>query len=506
MLNQEKRDSLIQKRLFPILPVLGTVFAVLAIHLSAAGQTSGARLVFNIRDFGARGNGATLETYRLQNAIDACARAGGGEVLFPSGRYCSGTLFLRSGVTLHLEKNAVLSASRSLTDYPRMSPKLHSRTDNYTERSLIYGENLQGADIEGEGTLDGNGEAFFGPQLERPYLIRLVSCKDVSVNGITLRDAAMWAQHYLACENVSIKNVTVRSHRLLNNDGLDIDGCRNVAISGCDIRSEDDAIVLKSTCDRPCQNVEISGCTLSSDNNALKLGTESSAGFRNISIHDCSIYDTKNSGLALEVVDGGKLNGVEVSNLTMRNVGAPVFVRLGNRARPVCAGASKLDTGSLENVRIHNITASGAGHIGCSITGLPNYPVRNVTLEDIHITFKGGATGTGLHAVAENASKYPEHSMFGALPAYGFYCRHVQNLAFTNINVGFEKADSRPSLVCDDVAGLELTNWQGQARTTNSDPFRFVNVSNARVDSIPFEAAAKPQPGAKRLSLFNKAG
>jgi polygalacturonase len=485
---------------------LGIALAVLAFYFPAAAQPTGTRPVFNVRDFGAQGNGAALETYRLQNAIDACGRAGGGQVLFPAGRYCSGTLFLRSGVTLRFEKDAVLSASRNLADYPRVSPELHSRTDNYTERSLIYGENLRGVGIEGEGALDGNGEAFFGPQLERPYLIRLISCKDVSIHGVTLRDAAMWAQHYLACENVSIKNLTVRSHRHLNNDGLDLDGCRNVVISGCDIRSEDDSIVLKSTCDHPCQNVEVSGCTLSSDNNALKLGTESSTGFQNISIHDCSIYDTKNSGLALEVVDGGKLDGVDVSNLTMRNVGAPIFVRLGNRARPVYAGASKPGMGSLENVRIHNIIATGAGHIGCSITGVPNFPVRNVALEDINITFRGGATGTGLRVVPENASKYPEHSMFGVLPAYGFYCRHVQNLTFTNVNVRFERNDSRPSLVCDDVAGLELTHWQGQTRTPDSRSFRFVNVSNARVDSAPFEENATSQPRAKRLPVFSKAG
>jgi polygalacturonase len=449
-----------------------------------------------------------METRHLQSAIDACARAGGGEVLFPAGCYRSGTLFLGSGVTLHLEKNAVLSASRDLSDYPRVSPKLRSRTDDYTERSLIYGENLQQVGIKGEGTIDGNGEAFFGPQLERPYLIRLISCKEVSVQGITLRDAAMWAQHYLACDDVAIKRVTVRSHRRLNNDGLDLDGCHRVVIADCDIRSEDDAIVLKSTCNRPCQDVEIYGCTLSSDNNALKLGTESIAGFENISIHDCSIYDTRNSGIALEVVDGGKLDGVDVSNLTMRNVGAPIFVRLGNRARPAFAGAPRPGIGSLENVRIHDITATGAGQVGCSITGLPNFPVRNVSLEDISITFRGGAwTSSFRRTVAENAEKYPEHSMFGILPAYGFYCRHVQNLGFTNVNVGFENKDSRPSLVCDDVDGLQLTHWQGQTRKADSDPYRFINVNNARLDGAPFVVPVKDRSTIyKKISTVGKAG
>jgi len=488
---------------------LGTALAVLVPHFANADPTSGAVPTFNVHDFGARGNGAALETHHLQNAIDACACAGGGQVFFPAGHYRSGTLFLKSGVTLHLEKRAVLSASRDLTDYPRVSPKLRSRTDNYTERSLIYGEGLQHIAIEGEGILDGNGEAFFGPQLERPYLIRLVSCRDVSVSGITLRDAAMWSQHYLACDDVSINDVTVRSHRHLNNDGLDLDGCHRVTITHCDIRSEDDAIVLKTTSNRSCRDVQISHCLLSSENNALKLGTESSAGFENISIHDCAIYDTKNSGLALEMVDGGKLDGVDVSNLAMRNVGAPIFVRLGNRGRPVLPGAPKTRVGSLQNVHIRNIVATGASRIGCSITGLPGSPASNISLEDIRITFAGGNAENGLHqTVAERASKYPEHSMFGVLPAYGFYCRHVRGLTFSNVELDFQHADARPSLVCDDVNGLDLNNWNGATRAATVQPVRLLNVTNARFDKMPNRLAEKsPRSSDKKSSLpLDKAG
>jgi hypothetical protein len=481
-----KHELLMRPRFISNFVALGTsLLVVLSAFSAAAKEFADPVLRLNVRDFGARGNGARLETGRIQNAIDACARQGGGLVVFPAGQYCSGTLFLKSGVVLHLEEGALLTASRDLANYPRVSPGFRSYTDNYTERSLIYGEELQDIGIEGEGTIDGNGEAFFGSQLERPYLIRFVSCHGVSVKGITLRDAAMWAQHYLACDEVRIEDITVHNRCRMNNDGLDLDGCHRVRIARCDISSEDDSIVLKSTSNRGCRDVEISQCRLSSDNNALKLGTESSGGFENIRITDCAIYNTKCSGLALEVVDGGLLDGVDVSHLVMRDVASPIFIRLGNRARRQAAGAPKPAIGSLRNVRIRDVVATGADRIGCSITGLPGYPAKNISLEDIRVTFAGGSQRSrNGQLVSEHASKYPEYSMFGSLPAYGFYCRHVEDLRFAKIELDFQKPDARPSLVCDDVAGLQLSHWIGQGLTEKARPFRLLDVNDAQLDNV----------------------
>ncbi len=356
----------------------GAALALSPATVAAAPETS-KDSYFNVRDFEAAGDGTTMDTLPLQKAIDACAHAGGGTVCIPSGQYLTGTLFLKSHVTLRLENGAVLLGSRNLDDYPVRVPKLRSYTDNYTERSLLYGENLESAVIEGHGLIDGRGAAFKGSYKVRPYLIRLVSCRNVSVKNITLKDSPMWVQHYLACEDVLIDGITVNSRCNANNDGLDVDGCERVRIANCSIRSGDDAIVLKSTLDRPCKNVVITNCTLSSDCNAFKLGTESNGGFENIALSNCTLYDTRLAGIALELVDGGVLDGVSIANVTMRNVRGPLFVRLGNRARPFKKGMEQPGLGRLRNVSICGVQATGADRTGCSITGLPEHIRRKTS-------------------------------------------------------------------------------------------------------------------------------
>jgi polygalacturonase len=182
----------------------------------------------------------------------------------------------------------------------------------------------------------------------------------------------MWVQHYLACENVNIDGITVDSRRdFVNNDGIDIDGCKNVRISNSEIISGDDAIVLKSTFNEPCRNIVVTNCVISSNCNGFKLGTESNGGFENIIFSNSVIYDTKLGGICLELVDGGTLDKVSVSNITMNHVGAAIFIRLGNRARQFQEKMDKPGMGSLSNVNISDIQATHVGKIGCTITGLP---------------------------------------------------------------------------------------------------------------------------------------
>lgn len=461
---------------------------------------------FNVRHFGAKGDGAQADTQSIQAAIDACATAGGGTVLFPAGSYLAGTLFLKSHVTLHLEAGAVLLGSKNLGDYPSTIPETRSYTDNYTERSLIYGENLEKIAIHGRGVIDGQGAAFKGPYKVRPYLLRLVSCRDVSVRDVTFRNSPMWVQHYLACDEVLIDGITVRSHCNANNDGIDIDGCQRVRIANCDVSSGDDAIVLKSTLDRPCKNVVVTNCLLSSACNAFKLGTESNGGFQDIVMSNCAIYDTRLAGIALELVDGGVLEQVNIANVTMRNTRGAIFIRLGNRARPFTSGGPKPGVGSLRGIAISNVQAVGADKIGCSITGLPGHLAEQIFLRNIRITFAGGGTEEESHrAVAELPDKYPEYRMFGVLPAYGLYCRHVRGLRLSEISVSTEEPDQRPSLVCDDVEDLELSRWTAAAAEAGP-VIRFQNVRNAFLngcrsprDAHPFLSVAGPGSANIRL-------
>lgn len=461
---------------------LGSVAAAFAPVASLNAAPREADKTFQVRDFGAVGDGTSLDTKGIQKAIDACAQAGGGTVHFPAGTYLSGTLFLRSHVTLHLDAGATLLGSKQLQDYPNTIPAVRSYTDNYTERSLIYAEGLEQIGIAGRGTIDGQGAAFKGSYKLRPYLLRFISCRDVSMTEITIKDSPMWVQHYLACDGVRIDGITVRSRCNGNNDGIDIDGCRRVRISNCDIVSGDDAIVLKSTLDRPCQDIAITNCLLSSDCNAFKLGTESNGGFEDIVVSNCTFYDTRLSGIALETVDGGALARVSISNITMRNVRSPIFIRLGNRARPFKDGMEKPGMGSLRGISIRDVQATGADGIGNSITGLPGLPAEDITLENIRITAVGGGKEEDAQRqVPEQETKYPEYTMFGVLPAYGFYCRHVRGLRFSNVRVGFAKPDLRPAFVCDDVEDLELFGCTTASASAVNPVIRFNDVRKALI-------------------------
>ncbi len=444
-------------------------FISLAVPATGFSDASVSRFVYNVSELGAKGDAETLNTKAIQKAIDVCAESGGGTVFVPAGSFLSGTIYLKSGVTMNLSPGCTLLGSKSLKDYPATVQAFRSYTDNYTDKSLIYGENLNNVAIVGRGAIDGQGASFKGPYKVRPYLIRLVTCRNVLVEDITLKNSPMWAQHYLACDDLNVRGITVRSRCNHNNDGINIDCCHRVCISDCNISSGDDAIVLKSTAARACENVAITNCVLSSACSAVKFGTESNGGFKNIVVTGCSIYDTNLAGVALEIVDGGTLEQVVVSGITMKNVRSPIFLRLGNRARPFKKAMARPPTGVFRNVTISNIEASGAGKTGSSITGLPGRPIENVTLSNIRICVHGGGTKEEANrAVDEKPEAYPECTMFGILPAYGFYCRHVRGLKFRDVQLRWAEPDRRPALILEDVDDAEIKGFDASSAEDGS--------------------------------------
>jgi polygalacturonase len=425
----------------------------------AAGPVFAAEEMYDVRDYGAKPDGKTLCTKSIQKTIDACSQSGGGTVYLPPGTFLSGTIYFKSGVTLRLAAGSTLLGSKSLKDYPPTVQAFRSYTDNYTDKSLIYGENVERIAIAGSGTIDGQGASFKGPYKVRPYMIRFIQCRNVTVKDVTLRNSPMWVQHYLACDDVHITEITVRSLVNHNNDGINIDSCRRVIISDCNIKSGDDAIVLKSTSARICRDVVVNNCVLSSRCNALKMGTESNGGFKNIVMTGCSIYNTRLAGVALEIVDGGTMNRVVVSNITMDKVGAPIFLRLGNRARPFKKDMDTPGIGFMRNITISNIEATGANPTGCAISGLPEGKIENVTLSNLRLSFEGGGMKADAEReIPEKAADYPEYSMFGRLSAYGFYCRHVKGLKMFNVELQLEKPDQRHAVVFEDVEDA-MVDW-----------------------------------------------
>ncbi len=464
-----------------------TMAPVLMTFLSPAGAAENSPApsdgVYSVRQFGAVGDGKTLDTEAIQKAIDAASAAGGGTVCLPPGTYLSATIRLKSRITLHIDAAATLLGSTNFKDFPEIIPRFRSYTDKYVRTSLIYAEDVHDVAIVGRGTIDGQGAAYKDHQyLIRPYLIRFITSSNIRMEGLTLKNSPMWLQHYLACENVTIRGITVHNRVNANNDFVDIDCCRNAIISDCFSDSDDDAVTLKSTADRMCENVTVTNCVLSTRCNGIKCGTESNGGFKNVAISNCTLYKVGLAGIALEMVDGGTLDGITVSNIAMTDVQTPIFLRLGNRARPFKPDMPKPGMGTYRNVIISNVVATGASKMACSITGLPGHPVENVTLSKVSITCAGGGTaGEAARAVPEKPDSYPECKMFGMLPSYGFYCRHVEGLSLSQFRIQTTAPDQRPAIVCDDAQDLAIEGLSTNNKGTGSPVIVLNDVRGAMI-------------------------
>ena len=450
--------------------------------------------IVDVRDFGAVGDGKTLSTEAIQKAIDQCAAQGGGTVRLSKGTWLAGTIYLASHVTLELESGATLLGSRNPDDYahPRTTPG-DAQRESYRTWALIAGEDLEGVAIRGEGTIDGQGDAFRWKDRPRPKGIYLIRCRNVLVEGVKMRHAGSWMQHYRQCDRVTIRGIEVFNHATFNNDGLNVDSSRDVVISGCRVDSDDDGIVLKSLSTRPCENVTVKDCTVSSHCNALKMGTESGGGFQHITVTDCTVFSPRKSksiygrqrglaGIALEIVDGGELSDVTVSRINIQGVSVPIFMRLGNRARQYESGQPKPGVGTFRNVVVSDVVAEETSEIGCSITGLPGHRIENVVLENLKLGFDGGGTREqASREIRERPESYPESTMFGVLPAYGFFCRHVRDLKFENVELRAAAADLRHAMVFDDaeevmIDGLDAGFSPGAAAMIRLTQVRGVEI------------------------------
>ncbi len=485
--------------------MFGFLGALLLTPLAALYAAVGTQ-TFNIRQHGAAGNGTNLDTAAIQKTIDAAATAGGGTVVFPPGTYLSGSINVKSHVKLQLEKGATLLGSPRRSDYRKL---------NFY--ALLLADQQEDIEICGLGVIDGQGKLLvadtrnlmpqrnppYADECQRPVIINFRNCRNVTVRNITLKESSCWVQLYRDCEHLTIENITVRTLAAITNDGLDIDGCSHVVVRNCDIDSEDDGICLKSS-SQACDDVLVEKCRVRSTCNALKFGTASAGGFKNITCRNLEIYDTYLSAIALEIVDGGVMENVQISNVKITDCNNPLFIRLGHRN---VKGA----VGSVRGVTISDVTAeipnrtheemnkfpSGWRHRGTtlitgSITGLPGHPVKDVTLKNVSILY-GGIGGTRkpdhhrldqLAKVPECATNYPESKMFGVLPAWGLYCRHAEGIKLDNVTLGVKAQDYRAAVVCDDVKDLRLDGLH--VKSAGSEPVIVLNdVPGAQIRNSP---------------------
>ncbi len=406
-----------------------------------------------------------VSTVLFQQAIDRCSQTGGGQVYVPAGSYTVGTLQMKNGVELHLSMGAVLKGS---VNHP----------EDYTAgRGIITGKGVERIAITGLGTIDGQGwhenfQRYGNNQGNRPHAIFLEDCKDVTIEGVHIRNAAWWTVRLFRCDGVHIDRVNIYSHSIVNNDGLDIDA-RNVTISNCRIDSDDDGICLKS--DDPDfmpENITVTNCIIGSNCNPIKMGTASFCGFRNVTFSNIVILPPSESnvwdwsteyrgvqkgqltglaGIAIESVDGGHLENLQFNNISMTGVITPIFICLNKR---------KGTAGSIKNVQFNNITAKAYGIIPSLISSIPGEYIDGITLRDIMVEHLG--TGTAEDAqteLKENYNGYPENRMYGKTnPAYGLYVRHAKNVTVDNFRVRLQNADARPAVVMEDVQGIVLNN------------------------------------------------
>lgn len=418
---------------------------------------------FNVNDFGAIGDSVTLNTAAIQATIDSCSNSGGGRVLISQGIYLSGTLRIKSNVELYIDSSATLKGSPFLSDYPEITPQLRNYTDNYIQRSLIYAEGVKNIAFTGKGKINGNGLApIFLNTNNRVFGFRIYSSTNVRYENLTLNNSAFWMMHNCNLDTVLIRNLTITNHCFGNQDGVNLDMCRNVLVENCNIDGNDDALVLKGTALLYSQNVEVRNCTLATYSRAIKIGTETQGFFNNIYIHDCVVKKSTRGplntdascGINLSIVDGGGMDGVRVEDITLE-AKTPIVIRLGNRANKYTPTAPTPGVGYLKNVALKNITATATSNITSHITGILNHPLENILLENIEIEIPGGMDSLPSFIVPENETKKPENTLFGdTLPTKGFFLRHIKGIKYCNVKITELQLDKRTEYNLDDVSNF----------------------------------------------------
>jgi polygalacturonase len=485
-------------------------------ELAAAGpkDTTPRELSFDVKTFGAKGDGTTIDTPAVNKAIETAARAGGGVVRFPAGVYSCFSIHLKSKVTLYLEPGATIQAaeSGSAGQYDAAEPNPWDKYQDYGHshwrNSLIWGEDLENVAIVGSGLIWGKGLSRGSgreqPKAEDPGVgnkaISLKNCRNVLLRDFSILHGGHFGILAIGVDNFTIDNLTIDTNR----DGIDIDCCRNVRVSNCNVNSPyDDGICLKSCFGlgyaRATERVTITNCfvsgfregtlldgtfdrTLPRENfrptGRIKFGTESNGGFKNIAISNCVFEFCR--GLALETVDGGALEDVTISNITMRDVcNSPIFLRLGSRMR----GPEGAAVGSMRRVMISDIVCSNsASSLASIISGIPGHVIEDVWLRDIYIQHQGGGTKeNALVQPPENEKTYPEPTMFGSsMPDHGFFIRHARNIHMSNVEIVHTQEDERPAFVLEDVTGADFFRVRAQ-RNSASATFDLKQVKDFRV-------------------------
>ena len=458
---------------------------------------------YDVRGFGAKGDGIALNTTAIQRAIDVITSKGGGRLVFPApGKYLTGTIFLKDNVILDIPAGATLLGSQQSADYSKDVGHCPYITEN-SQRALIYARNARNIGLTGRGTISGNGtpdvllDTPAGEIADRPMLARFEDCSGIRVDQLTMTECFSWNLHFARCQDVHIDGLSIFNRR---QDGIDLESCEEVTISNCNIKSGDDAIAILANRKLPCRNVTIGNCILLSKWAGIRLGPLSHGDINNITVINCVIRDCHGGGIKIAMLEGGEIRNCNFSNLTMEDVVAPIVVMLvGNYPQTDNPEHPRMPLGKISHLSFSHITGTAAGEFekepdAQSVIFLHGHPQQNleaISLNEIDLVMAGGGIAQqGVDramldadsAQITNPGVWPEHRAWGVSPAGAIYARHVKGLSLDHVRFTMAKPDLRSSIFLRQVSDLTVAGLSVSNPVSNAPPrLTLVNCQGALI-------------------------
>jgi polygalacturonase len=425
--------------------------------------------VYNVTDFGAVNDGKSINTVSIQKAIDQCTKDGGGTVLLSGGgKFMTGTIYLKDNVTLHIDNGTTLLGSNRYSDYTTDTHKNMYKNEPHMNRCFIFARDAKSIAIEGNGTIDGNGnraDSIFVK--ERPMLMRFMNCSNIHLTDVNIINPAAWTSAWLYCDDITVTGIKIYSRVNWNGDGLDFDGCTNVRVSNCSFDNSDDCICLQtSRADKPCRDIVISNCLFSTKWGGIRIGLLSRGDFSSVTVTNCTFRNIDDSGLKIQMNEGGEMKNMVFSNLVMENVPRPVFMTFCQQRACVDSPMELAPMKAMHHFIFQNMIIDNSKldkNSAFFLTGVPNHQIEDILISNVQFLVSGGETKEDAAKTVKEYTPevlgdwWPEFYLVGTLPAYGIYARHINGLTVDNFSVKTKTPDSRPAVKFDNVQNLEVS-------------------------------------------------